>query len=76
MIWSFVLAAVGILGIYLAGRKLWIGWAVGVGAQALWLAYALVTAQWGFIITAVAYAWVYGSNWRKWVVEGRNEKTA
>lgn len=65
-LWSYALAAVGILGIYLAGRKSWVGWAVGVGAQGLWIAYALVTGQPGFIVSALAYAAVYGRNWWKW----------
>ena len=69
--WSVGLAAIGILGIYLAGRKnLW-GWAVGVGAQLLWIAYAIATAQWGFILSALAYGWVYGLNWWRWARERR-----
>ena len=64
--WSFALAAIGILGIYLAGRKnLW-GWALGVTAQLLWIVFAVVTQQWGFILSALAYGWVYGLNWWKW----------
>lgn len=67
--WSIALAAVGILGIYLAGKKnLW-GWAVGVGAQLLWIVYAIVTGQWGFILSALAYGWVYGLNWWRWARE-------
>lgn len=66
MIWSLVLAAVGILGLYVAGRKLWWGWLIGLGAQALWLAYAIVTEQWGFLLSAVAYGWVYGRNALAW----------
>lgn len=66
LIWSVALAAVGILGIYLAGRKnLW-GWAIGCGAQVLWIVYAIVTAQYGFILSALAYALVYGRNWYRW----------
>lgn len=64
--WSIALAAVGILGIWLAGRRnLW-GWAIGVGAQLLWIVYAIATQQWGFIASALAYGWVYGLNWRRW----------
>lgn len=69
-VWSYLLAAVGILGIWMAGRKSWVGWAIGCGAQLLWVAYALVTAQYGFIISALAYAAVYANNWRKWTVAG------
>ena len=66
LIWSIVLAAVGIFGLYIAGRKLWRGWLVGLGAQALWIGYAVVTRQWGFIASALAYGWVYGRNARAW----------
>jgi nicotinamide riboside transporter PnuC len=66
MIWSYLLATVGILGIWLAGRRnLW-GWALGVGAQVLWIIYALVTDQYGFIVSALAYAVVYARNWYRW----------
>jgi len=76
IVWSFVLAGIGILGIWLAGRKnLW-GWAVGVGAQVLWIVYAVVTQQWGFIASAVAYASVYGLNWAKWRKEAKSQDGA
>lgn len=71
MIWSYALAAVGILGIWLAGRKSLWGWAVGFAAQALWIVYALVTDQYGFIVSALAYAAIYGRNWWKWSQERR-----
>ena len=68
MIWSFVLAAVGVLGLYVAGRRLWWGWAIGLGAQSLWVVYAIATRQWGFIASAIAYGCVYTRNavaWRR-----------
>lgn len=69
LIWSVALAAVGILGIYLAGRKnLW-GWAIGTGAQLLWIVFALVTQQYGFILSALAYGAVYARNWHRWAQE-------
>lgn len=71
MIWSFVLAAVGIAGIYLAGRKSKWGWGLGLAAQVLWLVFAVVTAQYGFILTAVAYGAVYGKNLWQWHKEDR-----
>lgn len=66
MIWSFVLAAVGIAGIYLAGKKSKWGWALGLAAQVLWLIFAVATAQYGFILTAVSYGAVYGKNLWQW----------
>lgn len=64
--WSISLAAIGILGIWLAGQKRALGWAVGVAAQLLWVAYAVVTGQWGFILSAIAYGAVYARNWWRW----------
>jgi hypothetical protein len=66
MIWSLALAAVGVLGIYLSGKKNYWGWGIGLGAQVLWIVYAVVTQQWGFIISALAYGWVYGKNFLSW----------
>lgn len=69
--WSWLLTAVGVFGLYLAGRRSPWGWAVGLGAQALWLAYALATEQWGFIFSALAYGWVYARNFRAWHAQAR-----
>lgn len=64
--WSYLLTAVGVFGLYLAGRKDRRGWMVGIGAQVLWIAYAVSTRQWGFLISAAAYGWVYIKNARAW----------
>lgn len=64
--WSWVLAAVGVTGLYLAGRKIWWAWLIGLAAQVLWVAYALATAQYGFLVSAFAYGWVYALNARRW----------
>ena len=66
MIWSLVLAAVGIAGLWLAGKKNSWGWAIGLAAQVLWVIYALVTQQYGFIISALAYGFVYAKNFIAW----------
>lgn len=65
--WSFVLAAIGIFGLWLVGRRSTAGWVVGVLAQVPWFVFALVTHQYGFIFTAVAYAAVNGWNLWRWM---------
>lgn len=72
--WSWLLTAVGVFGLYLAGRKSKAGWAVGFGAQTLWIAYAIATRQWGFIASALAYGTVYARNWLRWRREAAAEK--
>lgn len=64
--WSIALAAIGIAGLWLAGKGLWQGWAVGIAAQLLWIAYAIATAQPGFIVSALAYGAVNTLNLVRW----------
>lgn len=66
LIWSFVLSVIGIAGIYLAGSRNILGWVLGFSAQVLWIVFAIVTKQYGFILSALAYGWVYGRNYLKW----------
>lgn len=69
--WSYLLTAVGVFGLWLAGRKDRRGWMVGIGAQTLWIAYATATQQWGFYVSALAYGWVYIKNARAWKPDPR-----
>lgn len=71
--WSWVLAVIGVLGIYFVGlRTIW-GWLVLLFNEALWIAYALVTDQYGFIFSALAYAIVYIRSYIHWSKEKVNE---
>jgi hypothetical protein len=58
--WSWVLAVIGVAGIYFVGRKTIWGWLV------LWITYALITKQYGFIFSAIAYAAVYIKSFLHW----------
>lgn len=70
--WSWVLSIVGITGFILAGRKVWWSWYINLGCQALWLAYALTTKQYGFLIATIVYIFVFGKNALAWTKEHRN----
>jgi hypothetical protein len=59
---SYCLAPFGLLGMWLAGRHNRWGWALSMATQTLWLAYAYITAQYGFMIGTVAYGAVYLRN--------------
>lgn len=66
--WSYVLSAIGVTGLYFAGRKQWWAWAIAFCNEILWVVYALTTKQYGFIFGAIAYASVHAHNgisWRK-----------
>lgn len=64
--WSYLLAAIGVGGIYLTTRRMWQGFAIGVAAQLLWFAYALITHQYGFFISALAYGCVNALGLHRW----------
>jgi hypothetical protein len=51
---------------WLAGRRLAVGWAVAVVNELLWIVYAVQTGQWGFIAGAVLYIVVFTRNWLRW----------
>jgi len=66
LVWSWVLVVLGALGMWLAGRRLAVGWAVAVVNELLWIVYAVQTGQWGFIVGAVLYIVVFTRNWLRW----------
>ncbi|HQW88944.1 MAG TPA: hypothetical protein PK478_03785 [Nitrospira sp.] len=68
-LWSWALTVVGLSCFWLAGRKVWWAWYVGIAGQALWLTYSLLTQQWGFLAGVAAYTWVYVGNARRWTRE-------
>lgn len=72
--WSWLLTLVGATGLYLAGRRQKIGWAVGFCAQGLWISYALATDQLGFLVSAGVYGSVYARNWLRWRAEQRQRR--
>lgn len=72
--WSWALTAMGVAGLWLAGqRNVW-GWAVGLAAQPVWITYGIVTEQYGFIVSGLAYGAVYARNfvwrWKEKMMEG------
>jgi hypothetical protein len=57
---------VGVSGVYLTGRKLWWGWLVGILSETLWITYAIVTKQYGFLVAGFVYGTIFAINARKW----------
>ena len=64
--WSYVLAIIGVTGIFFVGRKTIWGWLILCLNECLWIIYALVTKQYGFIIGALAYGVVYVKSFIGW----------
>lgn len=72
----WVVSAVGILGFHLAGKKIWWCWYVNVANQVLWVIFALVTDQLGFLVSTLFYLPLFANNARKWTQDHiRTKKT-
>lgn len=68
--WSWVLTLIGVTGWWLTGRRMWQGWAVAISVQVLWVAYAISTKQYGFLVAAVLYGGMAAHNLRQWLRPG------
>lgn len=64
--WSWLLAVIGVTGIFLVGKKTIYGWLILMVNECIWIAYALATDQYGFIVMATAYALVYIKSYMAW----------
>jgi hypothetical protein len=66
-----VTSAATLWGIWLAGRKVWWAWLVGLGNQVLWLAFIVMFAAWGLLPLCVGLVIVYVRNHILWSGERR-----
>ena len=66
MLWSYLLAGLGVLSLYLTGKKLKSGWVVGLVNSGLWIVYGLTTEQYGFIVSAFVFIAVQYKNYVAW----------
>ncbi len=72
--WSWLLGIVGLLGFYLAGRRVWWAWYVNIINQIFWLAYSIITGQLGFLVTTFAYFFVFSKNAYQWTRDYKRER--
>ncbi len=67
--WSFALTMIGVTGLVCVYRypKSLLGPGIGLAVQALWIAYAVSTQQWWFLLSAFTYgaANLYGIRSRR-----------
>lgn len=66
---SWVVGAVGITGFFLAGKRVWWAWYVNIGCQAIWGAFAIVSNNYAFLITAFFYTIVFSKNAWNWTLD-------
>jgi len=73
MAWSWVLAAIGVTGIFFVGRKVIWAWLLLLFNELLWIIYAVTTKQYGFFVAALAYGVVYIRSYIHWSKEKVND---
>lgn len=73
-LWSWIVTIVGVVGFFLAGKKLWWAWYWGLGTQVLWTVYAIVSNQPAFFVSVLLYSFVYGKNAWSWTKEHLEQK--
>ncbi|HVL40259.1 MAG TPA: hypothetical protein VM328_12790 [Fimbriimonadaceae bacterium] len=66
LVLSLVLAAAGCLGLLLAGRGKWQGWAIGLAVQPVWALFGVATGGYGLLITSLMYGYVNARNLKAW----------
>lgn len=71
----YVLSVIGVTAMLIIGRGKWYGWAIALFNECLWLIFAIVTGQYGFIIGAAIYGAVNAYNAYNWKQEHNQEKT-
>lgn len=74
--WSYILAAIGVTGIFFVGRKTIWGWLILLINECIWVAYALATKQYGFILMATAYSAVYIKSYLLWRKEDKEPEVS
>jgi hypothetical protein len=64
--WSFILAGLGLLQLWLAGSKLRVNSMVGGLTSVGWFVYGVQFEQWGFLISALVFLIVHVRNYVRW----------
>lgn len=75
-VWSGITAFVGLVGFWLAGRKVWWSWYVNIFNQIAWVIFALITGYYAFILSAFFYFVVFSRNAYLWTKNHRETMVA
>ncbi len=62
----WLLSAITIYSMWLAGERSKYTWLIGLAHQALWLVWIVATQAWGLLPMNLALWFVYGRNHWKW----------
>jgi len=62
----YILSVIGVAGMLVIGRGYWWGWVIAFVNECLWVAFAVATRQYGFILGAAFYGTVNAYNAHRW----------
>lgn len=63
--WAWILTGLQVIALWAAGRRRWWAWLLGGGVQPVWIVYAILTGQLGFVLGCVVSAVVQLRNYLK-----------
>lgn len=66
---SYLITAIGLLGFWLAGKKVWWCWWVNVANQVMWTIFAVGTGYYAFLFGTAFYFFVFTKNGIQWTRE-------
>ena len=61
-----VTSCLGFVGMWLAGNRRRIGWAIALGSEVLWVVYSLLLHQPALLPFCLMWGAVYWRNYRRW----------
>lgn len=73
---SWIVTIVGLWGFWMAGNKVWWAWYINIGNQLLWVAFAIVSGYYAFLLGTAFYLAVFIKNAYQWTVEHQDDKLA
>lgn len=71
--WAWILTGLQVIALWAAGRRRWWAWLLGAGVQPVWIVYAILTGQLGFVPGCLVSAAVQLRNFLKADTDHRTE---
>lgn len=66
---SWIVTILGLVGFWLAGKKVWWCWYVNIANQLAWVIFALITDYYAFLLGTAFYFVVFSRNAWLWTTE-------
>lgn len=63
---SIILAVMTCVGMHIAGKGHWQGWAIGLISQPIWALFSIITKSYGLLITCAIFGFTYTKNLIEW----------